>query len=142
MKNNSPVRSFSSLLDTIFDATFTPAFRDNDILHKVQPPVNIYEDEQAFHIEVLAPGVKKEDIKLQVIDNMLTLSYEKMEQAKEEKGKLLRCEFSAYSFKRSFTLGDTVDAEKINALYEGGVLKITLPKKEAAKPQQIDIAVQ
>lgn len=142
MKNANAIRNFGDLVETIFDGRFSPVFKEEHSNYKMQPPVNIYEMDNEFHIEVMAPGISKEAIRLQVIDNMLTLSFEKSEPAKEVAGKMLRNEFSVRSFKRSFTLGETVDATKINASYEQGILKVTLPKKELAKPQQIEITIQ
>lgn len=142
MKNANAIRNLGDLVETIFDGRFSPVFKEERSDHKMQPPVNIYEMDNDFHIEVMAPGVSKEAIKLQVVDNMLTISFEKSEPAKEAIGKMLRNEFAVRSFKRSFTLGETVDATKINASYEQGILKVMLPKKEVAKPQQIEITVQ
>lgn len=142
MKNANAIRNFGDLMETIFDGRVASGFREESHNHRMQPPVNIYEMDNDFYIEVMAPGVNKEDIKLQVADKMLTIAYEKNEPAKETTGKMLRNEFAVKSFKRSFTLGETVDAEKINASYDQGILKVTLPKKELAKPQQIEITVK
>lgn len=141
--NSNAVRNFGDLMETIFDGRFNTMFKDDHSSGPVmQPPVNIYEMEQGFNIEVMAPGVAKEDIKLSVLENMLTISYEKNEPAKETAGKLLRNEFGIKSFKRSFTLGEKIDATKINASFENGILKITLAKKEVVKPAQVDITIQ
>lgn len=142
MKSTNAMRNFGDLMETLFESRVAPMFRDEHLNHKMQPPVNISESEQTFNIEVLAAGINKEDIKLQVVDNLLTISYEKNEPAQEAKGKVLRHEFAVRSFKRSFTLGESVDAEKINASYENGILNVTLPKKEAVKPTQIEITVK
>lgn len=136
------MRNFGDLMETLFDGRVSPMFREEHLNHKMQPPVNISESEKTFNIEVLAAGINKEDIKLQVVDSMLTISYEKNEPAQETKAKVLRHEFAVRSFKRSFTLGESVDAEKINASYENGILTVTLPKKEAVKPTQIEITVK
>lgn len=140
--NANPVRNFGELIDSIFDGKFNGVFRDDHGHHSIQPPVNIYEQDNGFYIEVMAAGVAKEDIKLNVVDNLLTISYEKHEPAKDSSGKLLRSEFGIRSFKRSFTLGEKVDAAKINASYENGILRIALPKKEPVKPAQIEISIQ
>ncbi|OJV54743.1 MAG: hypothetical protein BGO31_07185 [Bacteroidetes bacterium 43-16] len=142
MKSTSSMRNFGDLMETLFDGRVSPMFREEHLNHKMQPPVNISESEKTFNIEVLAAGINKEDIKLQVVDSMLTISYEKNEPAQETKAKVLRHEFAVRSFKRSFTLGESVDAEKINASYENGILTVTLPKKEAVKPTQIEITVK
>lgn len=142
MKSTNSMRNFGDLMETLFDGRVSPMFREEHLNHKMQPPVNISESEKTFNIEVLAAGINKEDIKLQVVDSMLTISYEKNEPAQETKAKVLRHEFAVRSFKRSFTLGESVDAEKINASYENGILTVTLPKKEAVKPTQIEITVK
>ncbi|WP_158605909.1 Hsp20/alpha crystallin family protein [Taibaiella sp. KBW10] len=140
--NANGVRNFGDLMETIFDGRFNTMFKDDHATGPVmQPPVNIYEMEQGFNIEVMAPGVAKEDIKLSVLDHILTISYDKSEPAKETSGKLLRNEFGVKSFKRSFTLGEKVDAGKINASFENGILKIALSKKEVIKPAQVEIAI-
>lgn len=135
------VNNFGALIDSIFDGKFNGMFREEHHTSLTQPPVNIYEKENGFHIQVMAPGVAKEEIKLSVMDNMLTITYEQHEPAKDVKGKLLRNEFGIRSFKRNFTLGEKVDAEKINAAYEQGILNIFLPKKEPVKPAQIEISI-
>ncbi|HRP88563.1 MAG TPA: Hsp20/alpha crystallin family protein [Edaphocola sp.] len=144
MYTKEAIRNFGDLMDTIFEGNVGKRnFKDDmERNYSIQPPVNIFEMEHQFFIEVLAPGVKKEDIKLQVEDNILTLSYDKNEPAKVETGKLLRGEFTVKSFKRSFTLNDAIQTEGILASYEEGILKIEIPKKEPVKPVQIEINVK
>ncbi len=109
------------------------------------PAVNIKENKDAFEVEVAAPGMKKDDFKVQLDGNLLTISSETNNQM-EEKGEdnYSRKEFSYQAFQRSFTLPrDVVDSDKINAKYEGGVLQLTIPKKEEAKqkaPRLIQIS--
>ncbi|MGK2864340.1 MAG: Hsp20/alpha crystallin family protein [Chitinophagaceae bacterium] len=109
------------------------------------PAVNIKETNDAFEVEVAAPGMNKEDFKVEMEGNQLTISSEKSNQAEEsENGRFSRKEFSYESFQRSFTLArDVVDAERINARYANGVLHLTIPKKEEAKqkpPRLIQIS--
>ena len=97
------------------------------------PPVNIKETEQFFTLELVAPGKKKEDFNIELDKDLLSISSEiKTEKTEQGEGKFTRKEFSQSSFKRSFTLPETVNHEGINAVYEDGVLKITLPKREEA----------
>mgnify|MGYP003592814854 CR=1 FL=1 len=97
------------------------------------PAVNIAENENEYEVSLAAPGLKKDDFKIDVDGNMLTISSEK-EENKEEKDKAFtRKEYNYSSFSRSFTLPDEINREKIEAKYEEGVLKIALPKKEEAK---------
>lgn len=101
------------------------------------PAVNIKESETEFAVELAAPGKKKEDFNIEVDDNVLTISAEAKNEReeKDEKGRYTRREFSYSSFKRAFTLPETVNEADIKASYEDGVLYITLPKREEALPK-------
>lgn len=100
------------------------------------PAVNIKENEDEFTVEVAAPGMDKEDFKINVENNVLTISSEKtVENEEEVKDKYTRKEYSYQSFERSFNLPkNIVESDKITAKYKNGELKISIPKKEAAKP--------
>jgi HSP20 family protein len=100
------------------------------------PAVNVLESEDSFKIELAAPGLKKEDFKVNIHENTLTISTEKKSETEETVGKYTRKEFNFTSFKRSFTLPKSVDGEKIVATYNDGVLGLELPKKEEAKPKE------
>jgi HSP20 family protein len=97
------------------------------------PAVNIVEKEEDFQIEVAAPGFSKDDFKVNLNNNVLTISSEKENKKEEDEKNYSRREFSYSSFTRSFTLSEHVDAEKISASYKDGILHIHLPKKEEAK---------
>ncbi len=131
VKRNPENRAFPTVMDELF----------KDLLGgtqyvKTAPPVNIRETEQSFSVELMAPGMKKEDFNIELDNELLTISAEvKTENTTEENGKFTRREFSFSSFKRSFTLPETVKEDEINASYEDGILKITLPKKEEALPK-------
>lgn len=105
------------------------------------PPVNVIENKDSFQLEVAAPGLEKQDFKLKVDDNLLTVSYEKATEEAVEDQKVHRLEFSKKSFKRTFTLDEKINAENISAKYESGILFVTLPKKEEVKqePKSIEI---
>ncbi len=97
------------------------------------PAVNIVEQKDEYLVSLAAPGLKKDDFNINVDGNMITISSEK-EENKEEKGKLFtRKEYNYSSFSRSFTLPEEINKEKIEAKYEEGVLKISLPRKEGSK---------
>lgn len=102
---------------------------------------NIHETTDGYHLEMNAPGRNKEDFKINVENGLLTVSFEKKEEAEQKDYKTIRKEFSLKSFKRSFTLDDKINTANIQAKYENGVLKIFLPKKDevAVAPQQIAI---
>ena len=94
------------------------------------PAVNIKEDDLSFILDVAAPGMEKKDFKLELNHNVLIISAEKEEEKEDKKKKFSRREFNYTSFKRSFTLPETVKQEGITASYEKGVLTVTIPKKE------------
>lgn len=101
------------------------------------PAVNIKETDTSFGIELAAPGKNKEDFNIEIDHNVLTISSEEKTE-KEEKsneGKYTRKEFSYASFRRAFTLPETVNTDSINASYENGVLHVALPKREEALPK-------
>lgn len=107
-----------------------------------QPSVNILETADNFKIEMAAPGMEKEDFKLSLENNRLSISSIKEDKKVEESENYTRKEFSYSSFSRTFDLPESVDVEKISANYEKGILMITLPKRTEAKPQpakQIEI---
>ena len=97
------------------------------------PAVNITEDKDFYKISLAAPGLEKKDFNIDVEENMLTISSEKEEKIEEKSERLTRKEYNFSSFSRSFTLPEAVVTEKIEAVYEGGELKVMLPKKEEAK---------
>jgi len=107
------------------------------------PAVNITETKDHFEVSLAAPGLKKDDFKIDVDGNLLTISSEK-EETKEEKEKMFtRKEFNYTSFSRTFTLPEDVKRDKIEATYEHGLLKLVMPKKEEAKkPEARHIAVK
>lgn len=97
------------------------------------PAVNITENKDHYEVSLAAPGLKKDDFRIDVEGNMLTISSEKEENKEEREKSFTRKEYNYSSFSRSFTLPDEVNKEKIEARYEDGVLKLTLPCKEEAK---------
>lgn len=123
---------FSELFNDFFDGMLTSDFRRTST-----PAVNILESDQNFKLEVAAPGLDKNDFKINVDNDMLSISAEKKSEAHENNKSYTRKEFSYMSFKRSFNLPDLVDVENIQANYENGIMNITLPKKEEAKPKPI-----
>ena len=100
------------------------------------PSANISEDEKAFKIELAAPGLEKKDFKVETDNGTLTISSEKQKEEKEERENYRRREFTFSSFSRSFQLPNNSVPEKIEAKYEGGILKLTLPKKEITPTKQ------
>ncbi|MCH7950448.1 MAG: Hsp20/alpha crystallin family protein [Candidatus Dadabacteria bacterium] len=105
------------------------------------PKVDIYETENTYVLNAELPGLKKKEIKIDLNDNTLTLNGEKKFEEKVDKENYVRVERSYGSFTRSFVLSDNVNAENITASYKDGVLKVTLPKKEEAKPKEIKVEI-
>jgi HSP20 family protein len=128
--------SLPSLIDRFFDSdlmdwdTFNFAGENMTL-----PAVNVKENDNEFKIEVAAPGLNKEDFKVNYDNGILTISSEKQEEKEEKEGeKVTRREFSYQSFQRSFSVPeDIIDADKISAKYDNGILYVTLPKHEEAK---------
>jgi len=125
--------SAPSIFDDFFNDSFLPRFvnGDNWSANNILPAVNVEEDEKGYLIEVAAPGLEKEDLKVSVNDGVLTISSEKKFEKEDKKDSYIRREFGYTSFSRSFTLPDEVDSEKISAKHKNGVLHVTIPKTEA-----------
>ena len=143
VKVNNPVaKTFDGLMNDIFNdfpATFNKNVRQEVLSF---PPVNILENENAYNLEVALPGLDKTDFNIKLEANILTVSSDKKENSTNETEKVIRKEFSNRAFKRSFTLDEKIEASAIEAKYENGVLKITLPKKEVAKAVTKEITIQ
>jgi HSP20 family protein len=138
LKFNQPtLKTLDSFLDNLLSDL--PVSNSNNSINF--PAVNICETNDNYELEFNVPGRKKEDFKITVDKNILTVSFEKTEEQKEEKKQFIKREFVTQSFKRSFTLDEKIDAEKIDAKYENGILMLTLPKKEELKvvPKEISV---
>lgn len=105
------------------------------------PAVDVLEDKDAIRIVAELPGVKPEDVKIALEHRTLTIRGEKKQVAEEQTEKVHRYERTYGSFERTFTLPQTVDAERVQASYSHGVLTVTVPRVEAAKPREIPVAV-
>jgi HSP20 family protein len=132
-------------LSTMFPSLFTRPFATRDLMQdffggmdfgvaaKNFPAVNISETENDIMIEVAAPGMKKQDFKIEIDGDQLHISYKKEDKTENNPANHLRKEFSHESFERAFTLPTMVEKDKIAASYTDGILKISVPKKEEAK---------
>jgi len=123
------MRNYPSLLNFV-DHLFEGNIDESNNCSKCVPLTNIIENEKSFNVDIAIPGVEKKDVKIGIENNLLTVSSEKKEEKNEEEKNFTRKEFVYNSFSRSFTLPKIIDAEKIKANYENGILKIELPKKE------------
>ncbi len=136
-----PFRELTTLqerLNKVFDDMFPGALKSRETNEWI-PAVDIYETNDAINIEVEAPGMKQEDIKINLENNTLTIYGERKFEKKEENKNYYRMERSYGSFSRSFLLPENVNVEGIKAKYKDGVLTITLPKKPESKPKEIPI---
>lgn len=123
--------SWPNLVEEFFNGDLFPRFL-SEPGHSL-PAVNIIEGKEDYKIEVAAPGLQKGDFKINLDNNILTVSSEKEEKNESGDEKVMRREFSYYSFSRSFTLPDTVNTDKIGAKHRDGILTITIPKRDEAK---------
>lgn len=106
----------------------------------ITPAVNVKETKEGYTLELVAPGIAKEDLRIEVVKNLLTISYEEQEEKEETSDKYLRKEFGYRSFKRSFTLPELANKEDITASYAHGVLSLYIAKKEVEAPKLIEVA--
>ena len=128
----------STLSPSLFDEFFKPWnewFDDSGLINRMNkmPSVNITENSNYYNVSLAVPGLKKEDFKIDIDGNMLTISSEKEEKKEEKDEKYTRKEYSYSSFSRSFTLPEDVKQDAIDAKYEDGILNLKLPRREDAK---------
>ena len=135
-----PSGTASNWVDQLFQSNLNRFFNDDfwgfsGVDQQVNVPVNLRETGQSYEMSLIAPGLRKEDFKLNVTDDLLTVSYEQKQEHNEESAQegWLRKEYKMQSFSRSFNLDDSVDVNKITASYDNGVLHLSLPKKENAR---------
>jgi HSP20 family protein len=134
-KKNDVMKGYADVFDSIFNDTF---FSDR-MISRV-PAVNISESKDHYHLELAAPGLKKEDFKLNLERDMLSISVEQNQQAEDRDYN--KREFSYSSFVRSFTLPESADENGIEARYSDGILCIDVPKREEAKLQARQIEIK
>jgi HSP20 family protein len=125
---NALMPGFNDVFESIFNDTFF-----NDRMTSRVPAVNISETADSFHLELAAPGLKKQDFKISLDHKVLNIAVEQQNESKEEDKIYNKQEFSYTSFVRSFTLPEMADHSRIDAAYEDGVLKVDIAKKEEAK---------
>ncbi|QEM12454.1 HSP20 family protein [Mucilaginibacter gossypiicola] len=135
-KNGSLMPGFNDVFDSIFNDTFF-----NDRLTSRVPAANISETEDHYHVELAAPGLKKEEFKLNLDRNVLNVAVEQGNENNDGAKNYSKREYSYNSWVRSFTLPESANAESIEATYTDGVLKIDIAKREEAKivRRQIEI---
>ena len=138
-----PFRELASLQNRV-NGLFQDYGRSNDELTtsgSFVPAVDVYEDEHKVVLKLEVPGVKEQDLDVQVENQTLTVRGQRRFEKEEKEENFQRIERRYGSFSRSFTLPNTISTESVNANYENGVLKIELAKREEAKPKQIKVNV-
>ena len=145
--NENMPATFSGPVDQIFQDNLGRFFNDESwgftgLTHNTPVPVNIQETRNTYEMELVVPGINKENLKLDVGDGMLTVSFEQKEEKKQEDQNWLRSDYRARSFSRSFKLDDKIDADNITAKYNDGILYLTLPKKPEAQKVSKTIAIK
>lgn len=137
------VVSLQSRLNSLFQDYSRGQSSDDEVLSAASfaPPVDIYEDDQKLTLKLEVPGVKQDDIDIQVEGRTLTVRGERKFDSEEKQENFHRVEHRYGTFARSFTLPNSVDAENVKATYDAGVLQLEFPKKAEAKPRQIKIGV-
>ncbi|MFH2035039.1 MAG: Hsp20/alpha crystallin family protein [Candidatus Zixiibacteriota bacterium] len=131
-------RDFDGMIDSILNGV--PTFNKKECCD-FSPRVDVIENVDNVIMAAEIPGLEKNEIKIVVEDNVLTISGEKKSYFEDEKTEYVRRELMRGKFSRAFNLPEYVDAEKIKADYKNGVLQITLPKVEKAKPKEISVNV-
>ena len=138
IKRDETLPVFSNFFGDFFDKAFSDWTSSNfSLTNTTLPAVNIKETKDDFIVTMAVPGMNKKDFKIDLNDNVLTISSEKKQEKKKEEDNYTRKEYSYQSFSRSFTLPkNVVNEEKIAAKYDNGELEIAIPKKEEAKPKK------
>ncbi len=136
------VDSLDQLIERVFEDRWEPQWKG--IASNWIPAVDVEETENEYLFKAEMPGMKKEDVKISLLDNVLTLTGEKRTEEKktDKEKKYHRVERSYGAFQRSFALSSPIRAEKISASFKDGILEISVPKSEEAKPKEIDIDVK
>lgn len=131
---------FANLLDSFIEREFSTGFERNC---GSVPSTNIIERNDQYEIQLAVPGMSKEDFKMEVENNVLSISYEKKEEENKQEENYLRREYSLEGFTRSFTIPKHADAENIKARYESGMLYVAIPREDPEKlklSKRIEIA--
>ncbi len=125
--------TWSSWMDELLNNDLPSVFQSNFNSGMSLPKVNISEKDDAYTVEMAAPGMKKDDFHIEIDNQVLTISSEEKNERETQEANYTRREFGYSSFKRSFTLPESVDDAKIEAKYSEGILTLSLPKREEAK---------
>jgi HSP20 family protein len=144
MTTRRPFENFQTLrrLNNVLDEAFSAwpfGQESGSITSSWYPACDVFEDKESVKIVAELPGVKPEDVKLSLENNLLTIRGEKKQEAEERSERVHRYERSYGTFERAFVLPSTVDGDKISAEYQNGILTIVVPKAERARPREIPV---
>ncbi len=128
-------------IDRLFDSPLTELTRTSQLLSGWTPALDVFEEKENFVLKAELPGMKKEDIEVSFHDGSLSISGERQSETKHADAEVYRAERFFGRFQRSVTLPAPVAVDKVKAAYKDGVLTITLPKTEEAKPKHIDVSI-
>ena len=128
-------------IDRLFESPLTELARTSNLLSGWTPALDLYEDKDNLFVKVELPGMKREDIDVSLHEGSLSISGERKSEQKHEDAEVYRAERFFGRFQRTVTLPTPVAADKVKAQYKDGILTITLPKTEEAKPKHIDVNV-
>jgi HSP20 family protein len=138
----SDIMSMQREINRMFDGLFRTSWQGDELSGAWAPAVDIAEKADSYAVNVELPGVAKEDVKITMHDNVLTIRGEKKQEQESREANYQRVERTYGSFSRSFTLPTGVKAGDVEATYKDGILNILLPKAEEAKPKQIEVKVK
>ena len=141
LRRPADVRRVNQMLDAAFNGWPFTAEGTDLVTSAWVPPTDIFEDSEGIKIAIELPGLAPDEVRLTLEDQTLTVRGEKRQKAEERTTKVHRYERSYGVFERSFALPTTVDTGKVAAKFEHGVLTVTLPKAEQAKPREIQVKV-
>lgn len=133
------LRGLQDEMNRLFSGTFSRGSQDEVLRGAWSPSVDIFENKNEIVLEAELPGMTADDVNISIENNVLTLHGERRFEKKDESDNFHRVERSYGSFTRSFTLPPTVSSENANAEFQNGVLRLTLAKREEAKPRRIEI---
>ncbi len=141
--HNQAYNANNVLVNELFNNFFKNDYHEDYVKNcGSKPATNVFETENEFKIEVLLPGFAKEDVQLNVHNNLLTVKVDKEQEEKSEEYEYVHREFGVFNFDKQFKLPKAADSEKIEAKFENGILRINLPKKEEALPKApVDIKI-
>jgi HSP20 family protein len=136
-----PLSDLSAEIDRLFESPLAGLTRTSQLLNRGwTPALDVHEDKDNYVVKAELPGMKKEDIEVSLNDGVLNLSGERKSETNNKDAEVYRSERFFGRFQRTVTLPTAVAADKIQAAYKDGVLTVTLPKAEEAKPRKIDVS--